>query len=168
MANNWRDIIEQSSTSADEKREKCGGRIGIARHARNVRPLCFSTITKSSFFHSFSNSSIEKRGSLVIPYIGLSQPISSNETSHLKCPLADASFNIFITGWFSLTRELLLASVWVDDYVGDIGNLSSFSFVQNTGIFTIEAWIKLTDYTIEDYYMIVANCGGSTYKGFYR
>ena len=33
----------------------------------------------------------------------------------------------------------------VDDYVGDAGTLSSFSFIQNTGVFTIDAWIRLDD-----------------------
>ena len=31
----------------------------------------------------------------------------------------------------------------VDDFVGDIGTKSSFSFIQNTGVFTIDAWITL-------------------------
>jgi predicted GH43/DUF377 family glycosyl hydrolase len=54
-----------------------------------------------------------------------------------------------------------------DDYIGPIGTTSTFSFIQNTGVFTIEAWIKLDDYTADNYFAIVANEGGSLYKGFF-
>src|SRR5205085_8859063 len=33
----------------------------------------------------------------------------------------------------------------VDDYIDDLGAASNLSFVQNTGIFTIEAWVGLDD-----------------------
>jgi N-acetylneuraminic acid mutarotase len=54
-----------------------------------------------------------------------------------------------------------------DDYVGPIGTTSTFSFIQNSGVFTIQAWIKLDDYTADNYFGIVANEGGSLYKGFF-
>jgi hypothetical protein len=35
----------------------------------------------------------------------------------------------------------------VDDYATGFGNASTFSFIQNTGIFTISSWARLTDFT---------------------
>ena len=54
-----------------------------------------------------------------------------------------------------------------DDYVGNIGTYSSFNYMQNTGVFTIEAWIKLDNNTEDDFFAIVANQAGSAYKGFF-
>jgi hypothetical protein len=54
----------------------------------------------------------------------------------------------------------------VDDYVTDIGTTSTFSFIQNTGIFTISAWVKLTDLSTARYF-IGNNDGTTTAKGFY-
>jgi hypothetical protein len=31
----------------------------------------------------------------------------------------------------------------VDDHVGDIGQTGSYAFMQNTGVFTIDAWIQI-------------------------
>jgi hypothetical protein len=54
----------------------------------------------------------------------------------------------------------------VDDYINNIGNTSTFSFIQNTGIFTINAWVKLTDLSVARY--ILGNNDGTTVsKGFY-
>ncbi len=54
-----------------------------------------------------------------------------------------------------------------DDYVGGIGSTSTYSFIQNTGVFTIESWIKFTDYTTNDVFVIVASTTGSAYRGFF-
>jgi hypothetical protein len=54
----------------------------------------------------------------------------------------------------------------VDDYVTDIGLASTFSFIQNTGIFTISTWVKLTDLSIARYF-IGNNDGTTGSKGFY-
>jgi uncharacterized delta-60 repeat protein len=54
----------------------------------------------------------------------------------------------------------------VDDYVTNIGDVSTFSFIQNTGVFTISAWVKLTDLSIARYF--IGNNNGSTVnKGFF-
>lgn len=54
----------------------------------------------------------------------------------------------------------------VNDYVDSIGNLSSFSFIQNTGVFTILAWVKLTDLSTARYFL-GNNDGTTSAKGFY-
>jgi hypothetical protein len=54
----------------------------------------------------------------------------------------------------------------VDDYVNGVGTTSSFSFIQNTGIFTISSWVKLTDLSVPRYFL--GNNNGTTgAKGFY-
>ena len=54
----------------------------------------------------------------------------------------------------------------VDDYVDGVGTTSSFSFIQNTGIFTISSWVKLTDLSVPRYFL--GNNNGTTgAKGFY-
>ena len=52
-----------------------------------------------------------------------------------------------------------------DDYVASIGAVSSYSFIQNTQVFTISAWIKLNSTTARQ--AIVANTGSPADKGFY-
>jgi hypothetical protein len=53
-----------------------------------------------------------------------------------------------------------------DDYVTGFGNTSTFSFIQNTGIFTISAWIRLTDFA-NSRYILGNNNGTGTAKGFF-
>ena len=55
----------------------------------------------------------------------------------------------------------------VDDYIGNIGTTSSFSFIQNTGIFTIDAWIKLDDVNAPLTEAITANTSTSGEKGYF-
>lgn len=54
----------------------------------------------------------------------------------------------------------------VNDYVDNIGGVSNFSFIQNTGIFTISAWVKLTDLSTARYFL-GNNDAATTSKGFY-
>ncbi len=54
----------------------------------------------------------------------------------------------------------------VDDYVTNIGTTSTFSFIQNTGIFTISAWVKLSDLSTARYFM-GNNDGTTVSKGFF-
>jgi hypothetical protein len=54
----------------------------------------------------------------------------------------------------------------VDDYVDITGSLSTFSFIQNTGIFTVSAWIRLTDLAGGARYFIGNNRNSGTEKGF--
>ena len=54
----------------------------------------------------------------------------------------------------------------VDDFVDITGSLSTFSFIQNTGIFTVSAWIKLTDLAGGARYFIGNNRNSGTEKGF--
>ena len=54
----------------------------------------------------------------------------------------------------------------VDDYATNIGTTSTFSFIQNTGIFTISAWVKLSDLSTARYFM-GNNDGTTSSKGFY-
>jgi hypothetical protein len=54
----------------------------------------------------------------------------------------------------------------VDDYINNIGTTSSFSFIQNTGIFTISSWVRLTDLSVARYFL-GNNDGTTVAKGFY-
>jgi hypothetical protein len=54
----------------------------------------------------------------------------------------------------------------VNNYVTNIGTVSDFSFIQNTGIFTISAWVKLTDLSSARY-VLGNNDGTANSKGFY-
>lgn len=54
----------------------------------------------------------------------------------------------------------------VDDFVDITGSLSTFSFIQNTGIFTVSAWIRLTDLAGGARYFIGNNRNSVTEKGF--
>jgi len=54
----------------------------------------------------------------------------------------------------------------VDDYVNNIGSISDFSFIQNTGVFTISAWVRLTDLSVARYFL-GNNNGTTSAKGFY-
>ncbi len=53
----------------------------------------------------------------------------------------------------------------VDDYINDVGNVSTFSFIQNTGIFTIGMWIKPAVLNKTHYFL--GNTPTSIEKGFY-
>jgi hypothetical protein len=54
----------------------------------------------------------------------------------------------------------------IDDYVTNIGTTSTFSFIQNTGIFTLSAWVKINSFSSASYF--IGNNDGSTgSKGFY-
>lgn len=52
------------------------------------------------------------------------------------------------------------------DFIDAIGAVADFSFIQNTGIFTIEVWIKLDDYTADALQVIISNTPTSAEKGF--
>jgi len=53
----------------------------------------------------------------------------------------------------------------VDDYVNNVGSVSTFSFIQNTGIFTIGMWIKPAVLNKTHYFL--GNTPTSVEKGFY-
>jgi hypothetical protein len=51
-------------------------------------------------------------------------------------------------------------------YIDDVGTVSSFSFMQNTGVFTLNFWLKLDDYTqVPQYFM--GSSPTTVQKGFY-
>lgn len=52
-----------------------------------------------------------------------------------------------------------------DDYIDNIGDLSSFSFIQNTAVFTITFWMKTSNYTA--LYYPAGNTPTSAEKGFF-
>ncbi|MBI2582184.1 LamG domain-containing protein, partial [Candidatus Woesearchaeota archaeon] len=54
----------------------------------------------------------------------------------------------------------------VNDYIASVGNVSDFTFMQNTGNFTIEAWIKFDDYTANSLQVIAGNTPTTAEKGF--
>ena len=54
----------------------------------------------------------------------------------------------------------------VDDYVNSIGTTSTFSFIQNTAVFTINAWVKPSLLGTAMYFM-GNNNGTTTAKGFF-
>ena len=55
----------------------------------------------------------------------------------------------------------------IDDYVDNLGNASSFAFVQNTGKFTFEGWIRLDNPDALREQTIAANIFSPADKGFY-
>lgn len=54
----------------------------------------------------------------------------------------------------------------VNDYVTNIGSISTFSFIQNTGIFTISSWLKINSFGSASYFL-GNNDGTTNGKGFY-
>jgi hypothetical protein len=54
----------------------------------------------------------------------------------------------------------------VDSYVGPIGSVDNFSFVQNTGVFTFEGWVKIVDVTSNTQGVIFASAQSTNEKGF--
>jgi len=54
----------------------------------------------------------------------------------------------------------------VDDYVNNIGTTSTFSFIQNTAVFTINAWVKPSLLGTAMYFM-GNNNGTTNAKGFF-
>lgn len=54
----------------------------------------------------------------------------------------------------------------VDDSIANIGTTSSFSFIQNTGIFTVCAWVRLTQFTTTQSAIMGNNRNITTEKGF--
>lgn len=54
----------------------------------------------------------------------------------------------------------------IDDYIDNIGTTSSFSFIQNTGIFTICAWVRLTEFSTTQRAIMGNNRNVTTEKGF--
>jgi hypothetical protein len=54
----------------------------------------------------------------------------------------------------------------VDDYIDNVGTTSSFSFIQNTGIFTICAWVRLTEFSTNQRAIMGNNRNITTERGF--
>ena len=54
----------------------------------------------------------------------------------------------------------------VNDSIANIGDVSSFSFIQNTGIFTVCAWVRLTQFTTTQSAIMGNNRNITTEKGF--
>jgi hypothetical protein len=54
----------------------------------------------------------------------------------------------------------------VDDYIDNVGTTSSFSFIQNTGIFTICAWVRLTEFSTTQRAIMGNNRNATTERGF--
>jgi hypothetical protein len=54
----------------------------------------------------------------------------------------------------------------VDDYVNNVGDISTFSFIQNTGIFTLSTWIKPAVLNKTHYFL--GNTPTSIEKGFFH
>ena len=53
----------------------------------------------------------------------------------------------------------------VDDYIDNVGDTSTYSFIQNTGIFSINFWFKIN--TLNTRYAILGNTGTQVEKGFF-
>lgn len=51
-------------------------------------------------------------------------------------------------------------------YIDDIGTTSTYSYMQNTGVFTINFWLKLDDYTVRPQYFM-GSSPTTVQKGFY-
>jgi len=54
----------------------------------------------------------------------------------------------------------------VNDFIDNVGTTSSFSFIQNTGVFTICAWVRLTEFSTTQRFIMGNNRNASTEKGF--
>lgn len=55
-----------------------------------------------------------------------------------------------------------------NDFVGGIGNTSSYAFMHNTGVFTLEAWVQLDDPDqTATWSSIIGNNATTTRTGFY-
>ncbi len=52
-----------------------------------------------------------------------------------------------------------------DDYIDNVGGLSSFNFIQNTNVFSINIWFKINDLTNSQ--IIMGNSITAIEKGFY-
>ena len=68
----------------------------------------------------------------------------------------------FVPGWV----DQCFRFDGVDDIINDLGTPASFSFVQNTGVFTIEGWINLDDPDAPREQTIAANIFSAADKGF--
>jgi hypothetical protein len=107
-------------------------------------------------------------------------------TNGLVLYLDAANYTSYVSGstsWYDLTSNNLSGSLvngptysstnagsivfdGVDDYVSSVGGLSTFSFIQNTGIFSINIWIKPT--LLGTFMYFIGNNNGSTSgKGFF-
>ena len=53
-----------------------------------------------------------------------------------------------------------------NDYIDNIGSVDTFSFIQNTGIYTISVWLKL-NLTTKEMYVMGNNDGTTNLKGFW-
>lgn len=67
---------------------------------------------------------------------------------------------------FDSTNGGSIAFDGVDEYVQITSSLSTFAFIQNTGIFTISAWVKLADLAGGARYFLGNNRNSGTEKGF--
>lgn len=54
----------------------------------------------------------------------------------------------------------------VNDFIDNVGDTSSFSFIQNTGIFTICAWVRLTEFSTTQRFIMGNNRNSAAEKGF--
>ncbi len=54
----------------------------------------------------------------------------------------------------------------VDDFVENIGTTASYSFIQNTGVFTIEAWVQYDEVNIAQGYAITSTSSTGQWIGF--
>jgi hypothetical protein len=54
----------------------------------------------------------------------------------------------------------------VNDFIDNVGTTSSFSFIQNTGVFTICAWVRLTEFSTTQRFIMGNNRNATTEKGF--
>jgi hypothetical protein len=96
--------------------------------------------------------------------------IPSNANSSTVTPWYDLSTNgrngTLTNGpTFSSTGGGSIVFDGVDDYINNIGTTSSFSFIENTGIYTISFWAKPANIT-NVYALAVNNKGSRAFKGF--
>jgi hypothetical protein len=54
----------------------------------------------------------------------------------------------------------------VDDSIANIGDVSTFSFIQNTGVFTVCAWVRLTEFSTTQRFIMGNNRTSPSEKGF--
>ena len=82
---------------------------------------------------------------------------------------ANSRTTVYDVSQYALTGTLASAQQYVadgngswsfngeDDFISNIGNLATFDFIQNTAIFTICVWVKLTDLSTNKLITIIGN-----------
>ncbi|MEK6883825.1 MAG: hypothetical protein AABY22_29620, partial [Nanoarchaeota archaeon] len=126
----------------------------------NANSLNANTTYENNFTHlNVSNSSIKL-------YMPFDENYNSTYTFDYTANSNDGTLKL---GTIINTTGCIYGNCYtfdgVDDYI-DTGSVSSYSFIQNTGIFTLSQWVKFNNYTDVSQY-IAGSTSTGVEKGFY-